>query len=455
MRRTVLEIACVVSVGVFVAACLILWLADRSTRGSARVGGEIAAYAVASDAAAVERGRYLAVAADCVSCHTRPEGAPFSGGRAFDTPFGRLVSPNVTPDDDTGIGRWSAAQFARAVREGIAANGEHLYPVLPYTAYTRLSDADVAALYAYMRSLPAVRYTPPANDMAAPFGNRRLLAVWKALFFRNAEFQPNTAKSPEWNRGAYLVEALAHCSACHSPRNLLGAERPSRHLAGGIYSDDVIDEVVDDKVVPLEDRPVRLWSAANLTPAANGLGAWSVDDIENYLKSGHNPRAGAFGPMTVVIANSTSRLTAADQRAIAVYLKDLAPDTHDARDPPAPARVAAGAAVYTARCGDCHQSTGLGMPNTGGPGKFAPPLKGNAALQAPHAATLINVVLYGAHGGTLAAQAGESWPWPKMSGFELSVGLDDEQIAALCTYVRSSWGNRAGSVSAADVARQH
>jgi mono/diheme cytochrome c family protein len=226
-------------------------------------------------------------------------------------------------------------------------------------------------------------------------------------------------------------------------------------LAGGVYWDEVADEVVDEKVVPLDDLPVKQWSAANLTPAANGLGRWSVDELRQYLRSGHNARAGAFGPMIEVVANSTSQLTAADVTAMAVYLKDLAPDSPERSAPAPQTRLASGAAVYTARCGDCHQPTGLGMPSTGGAGKFAPPLAGNAVLQAPSPATLINVVLYGAHGGVLATQAGEAWPWPKMSGFELSVGLDDEQIAALCTYVRSTWGNSAGAVTAADVARQH
>jgi mono/diheme cytochrome c family protein len=202
---------------------------------------------------------------------------------------------------------------------------------------------------------------------------------------------------------------------------------------------------------------VRSWSSANLTPAQNGLAAWSLEQIAVYLKTGHNERAGAFGPMIEVIANSTSHLSDADLRAIAVYLKSLAPQTSELTAPLSDSRVKAGAAVYTTRCGDCHQPTGLGTPAVAStPGaKSAPPLVGNAALQAPDPATLINVILYGAHGGALAAKAKDGWPWPKMSGFELSVGLDDDQIAALCTYVRSSWGNRAGPVRTADVAKQH
>jgi mono/diheme cytochrome c family protein len=410
-----------------------------------------------SDAPLVERGRYLAVAGDCISCHTRPNGMPFSGGRALNTPFGVIYSANITPDAGTGIGRWSETQFARALREGIGADGKHLYPAFPYTSYTKLTDSDVSALYAYIRSLRPVRYTPPQNAMPFPFGIRALLGAWNMLFFDAARFVPDTTRSAEWNRGAYLIQGLGHCGSCHTPRNALGGERTASALTGGVYLDDIADEVVEEKVTPMDERTVRSWSSPNLTPARNGLGAWSLEQIVAYLKTGHNERAGAFGPMIEVIANSTSRLSDPDLRAIASYLKSLSPQTTVESVDRLDARLEAGAAVYTARCGDCHQPTGLGTPLKAhaSASKSAPPLAGNAVLQAPNPATLINVVLYGAHGGKLAAESNGTWPWPKMSGFELSVGLDDEQIAALCTYVRSSWGNRAGSVSAADVAKQH
>jgi mono/diheme cytochrome c family protein len=408
------------------------------------------------DTPLVERGRYLAVAGDCVSCHTRPNGLPFSGGRALNTPFGVIYSANITPDAGTGIGNWSEAQFARALREGIGADGKHLYPAFPYTAYTKLTDSDVSALYAYVRSLRPVRYTPPQNAMPFPFGIRSLMAAWNMMFFDEGRFVPDTTRSAEWNRGAYLIQGLGHCGSCHTPRNALGGESTASALTGGAYLDDIADEVVEEKVTPMDERTVRSWSSPNLTPARNGLGAWSSEQIVAYLKTGHNERAGAFGPMIEVIANGTSRLSDPDLRAIAFYLKSLAPQTKVESADRFDARLKAGAAVYTARCGDCHQPTGLGTPVAhGSASKSAPPLAGNAVLQAPNPATLINVILYGAHGGGLAAESNGTWPWPKMSGFELSVGLDDEQIAALCTYVRSSWGNQAGSVSAADVAQQH
>ena len=406
----------------------------------------------AADADLIERGRYLATAGDCISCHTRPNGAPFSGGRPLNTPFGVIYSANITPDANTGIGAWSEEQVARAMREGIAADGTHLYPAFPYTAYTKVTDQDVRAIYAYLRSLQPVSYVPPNNEMPFPFGIRALLTGWNTMFFREGRYATEASRTAEWNRGAYLTQGLGHCGACHTPRNFLGGERNSQALTGGVFLDEIADEVVNDNVTPLDERLVRPWSAANLTPARSGLGAWSLDEIAAYLKTGHNARAGAFGPMSEVIANSTSHLTDPDIRAIAVYLKSLRPATQGA-----PARVAdgtlrAGEIVYATRCGDCHQPTGLGMPRArnADASRTAPPLAGNAALQAPNPATLINVVLYGAHEPVLSEGS-----WPKMSGFELSVGLDDDQIAALCTYVRSSWGNEAGAVDAAAVAKQH
>ena len=411
-----------------------------------------AASIVGADASLIDQGRYLATAGDCISCHTRPKGVPFAGGLPLTTPFGVIYSANITPDLATGIGGWSEQQFARALHEGIAADGRHLYPAFPYTAYTKVTDQDVHAMYVYLRSLKPVKYTPPPDEMHFPFSSRGLLAGWNLLYLQPGRYVPDRAKSAEWNRGAYLVQGLGHCGACHTPRDFLGGERTSQALTGGAYRDEIADEVINDRVTPMDERTVRLWSAANLTQESTGLAVWTLDDIAAYLKSGHNSRAGAFGPMSVVIANSTSQLTAGDIRAMAVYLKSLPsapqPEPSNADDE----RRRAGEIVYTTRCGDCHQSTGLGMPRNqnADPSKTAPPLAGNPALQAPDPATLINVVLYGAHEAVLNSES-----WPKMSGFELSVGLDDEQIAALCTYVRSSWGNRAGPVDAADVVKQH
>lgn len=399
----------------------------------------------------VEQGRYLAAAGDCVSCHTRAHGAPFSGGRPLNTPFGVIYSANITADPKTGIGTWTEQQFARAMREGIAADGTHLYPAFPYTAYTKVTDQDVRAIYAYLRSLKPVSYLPPKNRMPFPFSARALLAGWNMMFFTPGAYVPNPSRSAEWNRGAYLTQGLGHCGACHTPRNFFGGERNSEALTGGDYLDEIADEVVSDKITPMDESTVRPWSAANLTSAPSGLRAWTLESIAAYLKTGHNDRAGAFGPMSEVIGNSTSHLTDQDIHAIAVYLKSLVPAAQSSPSNATADTLQAGEIVYTTRCGDCHLPTGLGMPRVANAdaSKTAPPLAGNAALQAPNPATLINVILYGAHEGT-----SREGSWPKMSGFELSVGLDDDQIAALCTYLRSSWGNQAGAVSAGAVAKQ-
>jgi mono/diheme cytochrome c family protein len=403
-------------------------------------------------ASVIEQGQYLARIGDCIACHTRVGGPPFAGGRALHTPFGVIYSANITPDGETGLGRWSEEDFAKALREGRAADGTHLYPAFPYPAYTRVNDADVHALYLYLRSLPPVRYRPPPHALSFPFRMPALLAGWNLLFLDAARFKPDPSRSAQWNRGAYLTLGLGHCGACHTPRNALGAERAAFALSGGTYLDEITDEVSEDQINPLEDLPVRSWSTANLTPAPDGLATWSIEDTVAYLKTGHSARAGAFGPMSAVVMNSTRYLTDADARAIAVYLKSLAPIGRAPAARPSSAQRQTGEIVYTTRCADCHQANGRGVAQGGTTpnAKTAPPLAGNAALQAVDPATLINVVLYGAHEGTV-----DQHSWPKMSGFELSVGIDDEQIAALCSYVRSSWGNRAPACDAASVARQH
>ena len=411
-----------------------------------------AAPAVEAPAAAptlAERGKYLATAGDCISCHTRQGGEPFSGGLALKTDFGTIYTPNLTPDKDTGIGNWTEEQFARAMHEGVDGNGDHLYPVFPYTDYTKVTDDDVQAIFAYLQSLKPVSYTPPKNAMKFPFGIRALMIGWNKLFFKEGRYVPDAAQSEEWNRGAYLVRGLAHCGACHSPRNALGGQKAETAFQGGTYLDEVRD-VVEDQAITPQEGVVRPWSAVNLTSSPQGIGNWSVEEIQTYLKTGHTPYAGAFGPMSEVVNNSTKYLTDADLHAIAVYLKSL-----PAAVPPTEAipddKVKAGEIVYTTRCGDCHLPTGFGIAPSPSvdPTKVSPPLAGNAVTQAPDAATLINVILYGAH-----EQAAGGEAWPKMPGFQNEVGFDDDQIAALCDYLRASWGNKGGPVTAAQVAKQ-
>jgi mono/diheme cytochrome c family protein len=357
---------------------------------------------------AVKRGEYLASAGDCVSCHTAKGAAPYAGGLRIDTPFGFLLSPNITPDDDSGIGRWSADDFWRALHDGVNRRGQDMYPAMPYTFYTKVSRADSDAIFAWLRTLPPVVNEVDADQLRFPFNQRWSMAVWRELYFTSGTFEPDSTKSAQWNRGAYLVEGLGHCSACHSPRNLLGAVERDRAFTGA---------TIDG------------WFALNLTGNLHtGLGTWSVDELATYLKTGTaKNRTTAFGPMAEVVHNSTSRLGDADLRAMAEYLKSLPPDSSLVATPPARAGWRAdGARVYAEYCIGCHQASGRGMP-----GVF-PPLAGNGAVLAPDAADVLKVVL-----GGIPAQ-GRYVPMPAFGPL-----LSDQQIADVANYVRSSWGNTA------------
>lgn len=375
----------------------------------------------------VERGKYLARAGNCFSCHTRPGGVPYTGGVAFETPLGTIYSTNITPDAETGIGSWSVDALRRAMHEGIAADGSRLFPAFPYTSYTKVSDADVAAIYAYLRSLKPERYTPPENSFL--FSQRWALMIWNALFFEEGRFAPDPAQSDEWNRGAYLVEGLGHCGACHTPRNRFMAEQADRALEGG----RILDNVADGKV--------RAWSAVDLTSAKNGLSSWSVADLTKYLHTGFSPRGGSFGPMNEVIVNSLNHLRVEDVRAIALYLKSL-PAREYSGETMSPDQVSAGKAIYENRCKKCHSASGRG-------GVFsAPPLAGSAVAQAVDPASVINIVLYGAQ----TAEGVRYGAWETMRGY--GDRLSDKEVADVINFIRGSWGNRAPPVTAEDVARQ-
>ena len=287
-------------VGAVMAAALL-----ANAGSSARmVGG-----AATEVAATAEQGRYLATAGNCVSCHTRPGGAPFAGGLPFVTPLGTIYSTNITPDGPTGIGTWSAADLRRAMQHGIARDGGHLFPAFPYVSFTKVSDADINAIYAYLKTLPAVRYRPPDNGLM--FAMRWPMALWNGLYLKPERFAITLARSAEWNRGAYLVEGLGHCGACHTPRNLLLAELPAEAYQGGALQ------------AAVSKGQVRRWSAVDLTSSPRGLGAWSIADLTQYFQSGVSARAGTFGPMNEVIVNSLRQLAPEDLHAIAVYLNSL------------------------------------------------------------------------------------------------------------------------------------
>ncbi len=377
----------------------------------------------------IEKGRYLAAAGSCATCHTGPEGVRYAGGHAFRTPFGTIYSTNITPDEETGIGLWTEAQFRRAMREGVDADDRHLYPVFPYPSYTKVSDEDVSAIFAYLRTIRPESYTPPENEMKIPFRWRALIGVWKAMYLETGRFQQDPLQSADWNRGAYLVEGLSHCGACHTPRNVLGSEKKDEAYSGATYLDEV------------EQGMIRPWAAVNLTSAEAGLGPWSVEDLAKYLKTGHSLRAGTFGPMNKVIVDSTSRLTDEDINAMANYLK-----SRPAIDRNRPQKISVedlqlGEHVYSIHCATCHLPTGL--VNDKGP-----PVADSAVVLAPDPATLINVILYGA----VVPEPEPEGAWESMEGFEIK--LDDEEVAALANYMRTSWGHAAGKVTIKQVEAQ-
>ena len=381
----------------------------------------LAGNAVAQTAAddVVARGAYLARAGDCVSCHTAPAGQPYAGGYKLDTPFGYLLSPNITPDAATGIGRWTADDFWRALHQGVNQRGQDMYPVMPFDFYTRVSREDSDAIFAYLRSVPAVRNAVVVNHLRFPFNQRWSMAVWRELYFSEGSHKPDPAKSAAWNRGAYLVEGLGHCSACHSPRNALGGIEKDKAYTGA---------TVDG------------WFALNLTSELHtGLGSWTVEQIATYLKTGAVAgKTTALGPMALVVKNSTSQMSEADLSAMATYLKDIPANSTLRQGKPAPDPTrAAGAALYLDHCAGCHQAGGRGMP-----GVF-PPLAGNGVVLASDPADILKVVLHG-----VPAQ-GKYVPMPAFAG-----QLNDQQVADLANYLRTSWGNAAPANTTAAMAER-
>ncbi|MFK4872612.1 c-type cytochrome [Novosphingobium sp. ZW T3_23] len=377
----------------------------------------------------VAAGRYLAQIGNCAACHTAPGGAAHAGGVKFKTAFGTLYSTNITPDRETGIGRWTYGQFHAAMKHGTRPDGSHLYPAFPYASFAKMRDEDIASLYLYFRSLPPVAQRNRDNEMHFPFGNRALLHFWKRLYHKDAAFTPSPRHSVQWNRGAYLVEAVAHCGACHTPRNMLGASDESRALHGGAY----VDQVASGEY--------RQWAAADLTPGQHGLKDWTASDIRDYLLSGRNRRAVVHGPMTEVLA-STRHLSKADADSIAAYLRgvDAAPARWDFSA--LRSRVDEGEIVYTVHCGTCH------LPDGKGDRILGVPLIRNPIVQAKDPSSLINVILYGPDLPPPPFNSGRA----NMKPF--GKRLSDEDVAALATYLRSEFGNNAPQVSPDQVRRQ-
>jgi mono/diheme cytochrome c family protein len=370
----------------------------------------------------IERGRYLADLGDCFACHTAQGGKPFAGGRPIETPFGTIVSPNITPDATTGIGAWSPEKFYRAMHDGISGD-EHLYPAMPFPYYTRASRDDVLAIRAWLNTIAPASNRVHSNQLPFPFDIRGGMAGWDKLYFESGEWHDRRDKSAEWNRGGYLVEGLGHCGACHTPKNTFGADESSRNLQG--YA-------------------LQGWFAPDITNNAHtGLGTWSQQDIVEYLKTGTNSHATAAGPMAEEVTDSTSHISLVDLRAIAVYLKDQ-PGSNVQTPPPLAAdepRMRAGQAIYADECSACHTMDGTGIAS------LFPALKGSPSLQSLQPDSVLQVIL----NGTRAVATHDAPTGPAMPSYAWK--LSDDQVAAVATYVRNAWGNAASPVTPSDVQR--
>ncbi|GBQ62175.1 c-type cytochrome [Komagataeibacter swingsii] len=394
---------------------------------------------------AVARGEYMARVADCGACHTVPGGAPFAGGMAFHLPTGTLYAPNITPDRQTGIGRYSEAEFSRALRRGIRRDGATLYPAMPYPSYARLTDADVHVLYVYfMQGVKPVTHAVAQDGMVWPMSMRWPLSIWRTLYAPDPEavrrdMDRRTFADPLVARGSYLVEGPGHCGACHTPRALTMQEKALTAADGPLYlsGGDVVDGW----------RPVSL-RGENRT----GLGRWNEHDIVRFLATGRMPLGAAFGGMADAIGHGTQHMTDDDRLAIARYLKTLSPAapmvaqgwTYDpaVTDALRAGDVSArGARAYVDRCAACHRTDGRGYPTT------FPPLAGNPVVMDPRPDSLIRIVL---EGNILRAtrQAPSAFVMP---GF--AARMDDRAVADTVTFIRAAWGNDAPAVTGVDVAR--
>jgi len=373
---------------------------------------------MAADTAQVEQGRYLGIVGDCAACHTAPGGAAFAGGLSIQTPFGTLISSNITPDRDTGIGGMSDAQFLSALHTGVGLAG-HLYPAFPYPYFTKATDADVLAIHAWLNTLTPVSNEIKINQLPFPFSIRASMRVWNALNFTEGRFVPQAEKSEVWNRGAYLVEGLAHCGACHTAKNALGGDEQTSALQGGVLNQ---------------------WLAPNLTGDTHlGIGDWSVAQIALYLQSGHNAFTAATGPMADVVTNSTSQMTEADRQAIATYLKDQPGQPVPYSPAPDAAVMQLGAMVYDQQCAACHTGHGTGIDG------LAPAFAHAPSIQASDPINLVRAVLLGA--ASVATDTAPTAAAMPAFGWKLS----DQQIAAVLSYIRASWGNKAAPLDAGKV----
>jgi mono/diheme cytochrome c family protein len=381
-------------------------------------------------ASLIERGRYLTHAADCMVCHTAVSGVPFAGGRAFVLPFGTIYSTNITPDLETGIGKYSDENFLNAVHKGLGRNGTRLYPAMPYASYTFMSDEDALAIKAYLFSLKPVHAAAPANTLKFPFNQRMLMAFWSAFFNPDKRFEPNTDRSSVWNRGAYLVEAMGHCGECHTPRNLGMALNNRDKFAGAVQAG---------------------WRAYNITPDRGaGIGEWSDEELAHYLSTGHaDGRGTASGPMGEAVDESLSHLRPRDIGAIVKYLRSIpaekSPDLPAPKTQPASESFADdqsgdlnGKAVYEGACAGCHGWSGISASIT------AATLTGTRAINDPKATNVVQVILRG--GQRHAADTSVYMP-------EFGSAYSDGEIASVANYVTRRFGAQGSSLTARDIVK--
>ena len=436
-RRILGSVAAIVAVALLVAVWIIrgpspmafgtgpnVELADYKGANPTGVPAKLA------QASLVERGAYLARAADCMVCHTTKDGKEYAGGLPFKLPFGTLYSTNITPDKETGIGNYSDQDFLNALHNGTRRDGARLYPAMPYTSYTYITDADALAIKAYLFSLAPVRAVPPANTLAFPFNQRWAMIFWSALFNPDTRFEPDTSKSPEWNRGAYLAEALAHCGECHTPRNLAFALNNRKKFGGALTAG---------------------WRAFNISSdKATGLGAWSDDDIFSYLSTGHAAGHGtASGPMGEAVDHSFSQMAPEDIRAMVVYLRSVpaiaSADLPATTAPAAPASHKDGGStpdprgkmVFQGACVSCHGWTGESSISP-----FAT-LTGAWAVNDPSATNVAQIVISGTRRHT---------PPDAVSMPAFGSAYSDVEIAAVANYVTARFGSKPSRITAQDVA---
>ncbi len=394
--------------------------------------------AAPADDPLVTRGAYLAKAGDCVACHSAPKGKPFAGGLPMNTPMGKIYTTNITPDPETGIGKWTEEDFEKALRQGVSKDGHNLYPAMPYPSYTKVRDDDVKALYAYfMKGVAPVNQANRAPDIPFPLNMRWPLKFWNMVFLDKGVYRDKDGKDVAWNRGAYLIQGLGHCGSCPTPRGIAFQEKALDESGGAWLTGGVLDG----------------WFASNLTGEQNvGLGRWSDADLTQFLKTGANAHATAFGSMTDVINHSTQGMNDQDLAAMSTYLKSLQPAGGTnapayAYDPKATTALLAhpandaGAKVYTAYCMHCHGVDGKA---------FAPllaPLAGNPNLLEKDASSLINVTLNGTQDLVIQGIPA-AYPMPKYAPV-----LSDQQIADVLTFIRAGWNNGAPAVAAGDVGK--